>query len=146
MLALWRVGSGRLLNAWPAVGGRILVLGHVGRSSGRRYRTPLNYAEVGGDVYLTAGFGAATDWYRNVLAHPQVEVWLPGRRRTGRADPADDLPDRVALLRAVLVASGFAARVAGVPVRRLTDGELAAVTRDYRLVRVRLDPTGLTAA
>ncbi|MDJ0792587.1 MAG: hypothetical protein QNJ71_11890, partial [Acidimicrobiia bacterium] len=43
MVLMWRLGLGRWAESWPAVGGRILVLEHVGRSSGRRYRTPLNF-------------------------------------------------------------------------------------------------------
>ncbi|WP_088290465.1 nitroreductase family deazaflavin-dependent oxidoreductase [Kineosporia sp. A_224] len=144
MLRAWWVGSGRMLNAWPAVGGRIFVLGHVGRNSGLARRTPLNYARVGADVFCVAGFGAVSDWYRNVLAHPQVRVWLPGHPLTGdgvvgRAGPADDDPDRTTLVRQVLAASGFAAHLAGVHVGRIDDAALARLTADYRLVRIRLD-------
>ena len=57
--------------------GQIMVLTHTGRKSGLRRRTPVNYALVDGEVYCTAGFGQISDWYRNILANPQVEVWLP---------------------------------------------------------------------
>ena len=80
LVELWRLGLGRWVNVWPRGSGRILVLGHTGRRSGLRRWTPLNYAEVDGAVYCTAGFGAESDWYRNVIADPRVEVWLPGRR------------------------------------------------------------------
>lgn len=136
MLLAWRVGSGRMLNAWPSGTGRIMVLQHVGRRSGATYRTPLNYALADGCVWCVAGFGSGTDWYRNVLAEPRVEVWLPGRRSAGTAVPADDVPDRVSRLRAVLVASGFAAPLAGIRVSRLDDAALAGATAGYRLVKV----------
>jgi deazaflavin-dependent oxidoreductase (nitroreductase family) len=136
MVVSWRLGLGRVLNCWPSGSGRVMVLTHLGRKSGRRFRTPLNYAEVDGEVYCVAGFGAGTDWYRNVTANPQVEVWLPGQRWAGTVEDVSDDPERLMLLRAVLVASGFAAPVAGVPVRRLTDDELAAKTADYRLLRI----------
>lgn len=136
MLRAWRVGDGRMLNLWPSVAGRIMVLGHVGRRSGLLRRTPLNYAVVDGDVWCVAGFGAASDWYRNVLAQPQVEVWLPGQRLTGVAAAADDDPRRARVVRAVLVASGFAARAAGLRPDRLDDAALARAARDYRLVRI----------
>lgn len=142
MLRFWWVGSGRMLNAWPAGTGRILVLGHVGRRSGLLRRTPLNYAPVGPDLFCVAGFGEGSDWYRNVLAHPEVRVWLPGDPvggdgTAGRAEPADDDPDRTALVRQVLAASGFAAHLAGVHVGRLDDAALARRTVGYRLVRIR---------
>ncbi|NTW98126.1 MAG: nitroreductase family deazaflavin-dependent oxidoreductase, partial [Oscillochloris sp.] len=81
MLLLWRLGLGRWLSVTPTITGRYLVLTHTGRKSGLPRRTPLNFAEVDGTIYITAGFGAVSDWYRNILASPQVELWLPGGRR-----------------------------------------------------------------
>lgn len=136
MLLMWRLGLGSTLSAWPAVGGRILVLGHTGRKSGLRRLTPLNFAEDGGAVYLTAGFGPGSDWYRNVKANPEVELWLPGGRVTGRAAelPADD-PRHLELMRAVLRGSGFVAPLCGVS-PRLPDAKLAAATEHYGLIRI----------
>ena len=136
MLLLWRLGLGPLLNSWPSVGGRMMVLSHRGRVSGLQRRTPLNYAIVDGGVACVAGYGRRSDWYRNVLASPDVEVWLPHDRWTGVAHDVGEDPGRVALMRQVLLASGFAAVVAGVDPRRLDDTALAHATRDYRLVRI----------
>jgi hypothetical protein len=77
MLALWRLGLGPWLSAWPEVGGQILVISHTGRVSGLKRRTPLNYAIVDGEVYIAAGFGSRSDWYRNLKVNPSLEVWLP---------------------------------------------------------------------
>ena len=55
-----------------------MVVGHTGRKSGLRHQTPVNYAQVNGDVYCTACLGSRRDWYRNLLANPEVEVWLRG--------------------------------------------------------------------
>jgi len=145
MLLMWRLGLGRWINAWPAVGGRIMVLGHTGRRSGLRRQTPVNYAQVNGDVYCTAGFGPRCDWYRNLLANPEVEVWLPGGRRTGRAEDVSGCEQHLHLLRQVLIASGFAARLAGINPRSISDQELQRLAVDYRLVRIRLAEP-LTAA
>jgi len=138
MLLMWRLGLGRWINAWPAVGGRIMVLGHTGRRSGLRRQTPLNYAQGNGDIYCTAGFGPGSDWYRNLLANPEVEVWLPGGRRTGRAEDISGCAGHVRLLRQVLIASGFAARLAGINPCSISDAELQKLAADYRLVRIRL--------
>jgi len=141
MLLMWRLGLGRWINAWPAVGGRIMVLGHTGRRSGLRRQTPVNYAQINGEVYCTAGFGPRCDWYRNLLANPEVEVWLPGGRRTGRAEDVSGCEQHLHLLRKVLIASGFAARLAGINPRSISDAELQQLAAGYRLVRVRLaDP------
>lgn len=138
MLLLWRSGLGRWVNAWPAVGGRIMVIGQTGRNSGLRRWTPVNYAMVNGDVYCTAGFGAHSDWYRNLLANPQVELWLPGGRRHGWAEDISGCEQHVHLLRQVLIASGFAAYLAGINPRSISDEGLRKATADYRLVRIRL--------
>jgi deazaflavin-dependent oxidoreductase (nitroreductase family) len=125
MVALWRLGLGGGVNGWPSVGGRIMVLTHLGRRTGIRRRTPLNYAIVDGDVYCTAGFGGGSDWYRNILADPQVEIWLPDGWWAGSASDLSGSDARIDLLRKVLIASGFAAWLAGIrrsspPSRRST--------------------------
>ncbi|HEY8651926.1 MAG TPA: nitroreductase family deazaflavin-dependent oxidoreductase [Dermatophilaceae bacterium] len=137
MVAMWRLGLGRWMNVWPAGSGRIFVLGHTGRRTGSRRWTPLNYAIVDGELYCTAGFGTGSDWYRNVMAEPRVEVWPPGERWVGIVDDVSDHPERIRLLREVLVASGFAARVAGIDPRRMDDETLAAATAPYCLLRIR---------
>ncbi len=139
MLAMWRLGMGGSVNSWPSVGGRILVLTHVGRKTGKRRRTPLNYAVVDGDVYLTAGFGSGTHWYRNILANPEVEVWMPDGWWTGSATDISDSENRNELLRQVLIGSGFAAWIAGMRPKTDSDQKLAAATEEYRLLRIRRD-------
>jgi deazaflavin-dependent oxidoreductase (nitroreductase family) len=136
MLLMWRLGLGGWVNGWPSVGGRIMVLSHRGRKTGLRRRTPVNYAIIGGDVYCTAGFGAGSDWYRNLMACPQVEVWLPDGWWRGQAEDISEAPDRIRLLRQVLIASGFAAYLAGINPNALSDEDLAAATQGYRLVRI----------
>lgn len=137
MLVLWRLGLGRMINVWPDVIGRVMVIGHTGRRSGRRRWTPVNYEIVDGDILCTAGFGATSDWYRNVMADPQVEVWLPDGWWAGVAEDISDSPERLPLLRKVLIASGFAAPLFGVQPRTIDDEPLAQVTASYRLLRIR---------
>ena len=77
MLGMWRLGLGQFINIWPEGIGRIMVLSHTGRKTGLRRQSPVNYALLGGEIYCVAGFGKRADWYRNMLANPLVEVWLP---------------------------------------------------------------------
>jgi deazaflavin-dependent oxidoreductase (nitroreductase family) len=134
MLALWRFGLGPWVNAWPEVSGRIMVITHTGRKSGLRHRTPVNYAIVGSELYCTAGFGRLADWYRNIRANPEVEVWLPGGWWAGTAKDVTDSPTKTPLMRQVLINSGFAARSVGIDPITMTDEELDAATADYRLI------------
>ena len=134
MVLLFRLGLGRLMNAWPSVGGRILVINHVGRRSGNPYRTPVNYADDGHSLYCVAGFGTCTDWYRNALAAPILEVWLPDGRWFCEAQDVSADPRRPELMREVLIASGFAAHLVGLHPHAMSDEELATATESYRLL------------
>ncbi len=137
MLAMWRLGLGRWVNAWPFVGGRVMVITHTGRKSGARRHTPVNYAIIDGDIYCTAGFGSTSDWYRNLIAHPDVEVWLPDGWWAGVADELIDADSRLPIMREVLIASGLAARAAGIDPRQVSDEELDRATEKYRIFRIR---------
>lgn len=134
MLAMWRLGLGLWVNAWPQVTGRIMVIVHTGRRTGKRRYTPVNYALIDGDVYCMAGFGAKTDWYRNIQANPQVEVWLPDGWWAGVAEDVTDQEGVVDHLRQVLIASGFAAPLFGLHPRTMSDEELLAACSGYRLL------------
>lgn len=136
MLFLWRLGLGAWVNGWPTIGGRIMVLTHTGRKSGIRRRTPVNYAEIDGKLYCVAGFGAGSDWYRNLLANPQAEVWLPQGWWVATATDVTDRAESLPMLRQVLINSGFAARVAGIDPVRMSDNELRVATGGYRLVQL----------
>jgi deazaflavin-dependent oxidoreductase (nitroreductase family) len=136
MVLMWRLGLGPWINFWPKVIGRILVITHVGRKSGLKRRTPANYAIIDGDVYCMAGFGRISDWYRNIKANPNVEVWLPDGWWQGVAEEVTDPEKRLRLLRQVLIASGFAAFAVGINPYRITDQELATITGEYRLLRI----------
>jgi hypothetical protein len=101
----------------------------------------VNYAEVDGDIYCTAGFGSSSDWYRNVMANPNVELWLPNMRWTGTAEDVTEREGALDKMRQVLIASAFAANAAGVYPKTMSDEELKKATNNYRLVRIRY--TGL---
>jgi deazaflavin-dependent oxidoreductase (nitroreductase family) len=137
MLLIWRLGLGPWLNKGPALAGRYMVITHTGRKSGQNRYTPVNYAVVNDDVYCVAGFGSVSDWYRNIIANPQVEVWLPDGWWAALAEEVFEPERRLALLRQVLIGSGFAAYAAGFDPVKMTDEELDAVTKEYRLIRIR---------
>jgi hypothetical protein len=134
MVLLWKLGLGKAINIWPAGFGRIMVIKHHGRRSGREYLTPVNYALVEGEIYCTAGFGSISDWYRNMLVYPRVELWLPEGKRMSYAEDVSDSQMRSYLLRQVLISSGFAAPMFGINPRKLSDEQLDRVSKEYRIV------------
>src|SRR5574339_153916 len=105
MVLMWKLGLGKSINIWPAGFGRIMVIKHRGRRSGREYLTPVNYAIVDGEIYCTAGFGSISDWYRNMLAYPKVELWLPEGKKWYCAEDISASSQRLFLLRQVMIAS-----------------------------------------
>jgi deazaflavin-dependent oxidoreductase (nitroreductase family) len=134
MVPMWKMGMGKMINFWPAVVGRIMVIKHTGRKSGRTLYAPVNYAEVEGRIYCVAGFGTRTDWYRNIMKNPDVEIWLPNKRVGAKVMDISDSAQRLRLVREVLIASGFAARLFGINPIKIDDGELNKITSDYRLI------------
>ncbi len=136
MLLLWRLGLGSWGNG-TEFGGSIMVIKHTGRKTGLTRYTPVNYALVNGDVYCTAGFGKVSDWYRNIMVLPEVEVWLPDGRWAGIAEDVSDIEHGPQLLRQVIRASGFAGPLFGVNPKKLSDQDFKDLLEIYRLIRIR---------
>ena len=134
MVFMWKMGFGKMINCWPPGFGHIMIIKNKGRKTGKERLTPVNYAIVDQQIYCTAGFGSGSDWYRNILAQPQVELWLPDGKHQAYVEDVSDSPDRIALLREVITASGFAGPLFGVNPKQCSDEKLAAITKDYRLL------------
>lgn len=88
--AVLRASGGRL--GGRAFGMAAVELHHVGRKTGQPRTTMLTAPVMDGDrVVLVASKGGDDrdpDWYRNLLAHPDVELVVAGQRRPVRARPA----------------------------------------------------------
>jgi len=134
MVFMLKIGMGWMLEIMPSVSGRILVIKHKGRKSGKEYLTPVNYAVVDGEVYCTAGFGSMSDWYRNMKANPDVEILLLKGWRKAQAEDVSDSPRRAFLMRQVIIGSGFAGPLFGVNQKKLNDEQLDSATKEYRLI------------
>lgn len=137
VVLLWRLGVGPMMGMYPPKTGQFLVIVHTGRKSGNIRYTPVNFARVAGELYVIAGFGSQADWYKNIAAHPNIEVWIDNERWSAVAEDVSDHPDRVRLLREVLIGSGYAAVLAGVDPLKLNDAELDAVSEKYKLIHLR---------
>lgn len=75
-IGLYRAGLGFLF------GSRMLLLQHTGRASGRARYVVLEVIErpAAGTYVVVSGFGAKTQWFRNVQADPRVRVSCGTRR------------------------------------------------------------------
>ena len=137
MLLMWRLGMGPWFNIWPEGWGQIMVITHTGRKTGVKHRTPVNFAILDGDIYCIVGFGKTADWYRNMLLNPEVETWLPDGWWVGVAEDVSESENRPEIMRAVVIASGFAGPMFGVDPKVLDDEALARITQSYKIVRIR---------
>jgi len=85
---VFKLTNGRVGNKWRVGAGwrkpvPTLLLRHVGRTSGKRYETPLLYLEDGPDLVVVASQGGLPknpQWYANLLAQPETSVSLKGQR------------------------------------------------------------------
>lgn len=136
MLLNWRLGLGPYISFWPFGIGRFMVLNHIGRKSGLPRRTPVNYAEVNGEIYITSGFGKVAHWYKNIMAHPHIEVWLPDGAWQAYAEDVTNCEQHITIMREVLKNSGFAALAGGVNPHTMSDVALAQATDTYRLLHI----------
>jgi deazaflavin-dependent oxidoreductase (nitroreductase family) len=73
-LIWWRMGLGPLMSHKALAGNRILVLTSWGRKSQLPRHTMLSYVSAGDKEYVCSGWGAKTDWYKNITANPFVTV------------------------------------------------------------------------
>ena len=74
----WGQINKRVFNPRAVRNGKWQVIRHVGRSSGRSYRTPLEAHEVDGGFIFTLVYGARSDWVRNVMAAGAAKLEVDG--------------------------------------------------------------------
>ncbi len=127
------------LGAWVStpLGGWILLLRVRGRKSGIMRDTPLNYLIEGGAVWVMAGFGQRTEWYRNLLADPAVEVRLPGRRFACTAEEVADPAVRSRMIPRLVRATGLPGTMVVVSPWTTPDETILDATGWVPLVRIR---------
>jgi deazaflavin-dependent oxidoreductase (nitroreductase family) len=68
----------------------VLLLTTTGRKSGLPRVTPLQFEEVDGTYYIASARGQGADWFKNILANPQVQVQIGDRRFDAIAEPVID--------------------------------------------------------
>jgi deazaflavin-dependent oxidoreductase (nitroreductase family) len=139
MVPMFRLGFGPFMG--NPLSGYIMVIKNTGRKSGRTRYVPVNYCIYQGDLYCLAGFGKVSDWYKNILANPNIEVIHPDGSLAGVAEVVQEAENRTALLRMILKNAGFAGFFEGFNPFTIRDEELEQKLGDRPLIRIR--PVGL---
>jgi len=73
----YRLGLGWLM------GGRFVLINHIGRKSGKPYQAVVEIVERDeetGSIAVVAGYGPQTQWYQNLRAHPQTVIQVGNRK------------------------------------------------------------------
>lgn len=130
------------LGPWVGtpIGGYILLIRVRGRRSGRLIDVPLSYLVAEGAPWVCAGFGTATQWYRNIQVCPEVEVHLPGRTFAAIAEEIRDPDVRRRIIPALTRAVGLPGALGGVDPFRDSDERILEAYAWVPLVR--LTPVG----
>lgn len=84
----FRANQGRVGGGFAGI--PLLLLHTRGAKTGAERVHPVVYLELEGRTFIfasKAGADSHPDWYRNLLAHPEVEVELGGATRPARAAP-----------------------------------------------------------
>ena len=74
----WGQVNKRVFNPRAVRSSKWQVIRHVGRSSGRSYRTPLEALPVDGGFIIMLVYGSRSDWVQNVLAAGEATLEVDG--------------------------------------------------------------------
>ena len=120
----------------------VLLLTTIGRKSGLPRHTPLQYEKMDDLIYVASARGTQADWYRNILANPQVEVRIKAERFRGVAEAISDA-ERIAdflelRLKCHPLMIGLLMRLEGLPLK-YTRRDLERIAAKKAMVVIRLE-------
>jgi deazaflavin-dependent oxidoreductase (nitroreductase family) len=139
MVPMFRLGFGPFFG--NPFSGYIMVMKVIGRKTGKVRLTPVNYAIHKGDVYCISGGRTTSDWFRNLLANPEVDLIMPGGSIHAQVEEATDPEQKLIITRQILKNAGFAGFFEGYNPFTITDAELTQKIEDLPLLR--FHPLGL---
>jgi deazaflavin-dependent oxidoreductase (nitroreductase family) len=84
------VSIGSAVDLDAVDGGSEVRLTTVGRSSGKPRSVSIWFVRDQDRLYVQSGKDGETNWYRNILANPEVRLEFDSLQLTGRAVPIDD--------------------------------------------------------
>ena len=144
MVPLHRAGLGAWLGN-PASGWQLLLT-TTGRRSGLHRDTPLGYIVAEGSVWVVAGYGPSTLWYRNLVTDPTVEVLMPARPAfRAVANPTTDPATRARILPSLIRSMALPGTAIGSIPATTPDGRILEAMSWIPLVEIRPDGPALVA-
>lgn len=84
----------------------VMLLTTKGRRSGQPRTTGVSFMPLGDHYIVFSGWGVQSDWYRNLLANPEVTIQVGKRRLRARAVPVADPQRRQELMRQMRARAG----------------------------------------
>jgi deazaflavin-dependent oxidoreductase (nitroreductase family) len=139
MVPMFQLGFGPFFG--NPISGYIMVLKIVGRKTGKLRYAPVNYFIQDGRIYCVSGFRQGSDWYRNLRAHPAIEIIMPGGAIAGTSNEITDPTFKTITIQKILQNAGFAGFFEGYNPFRISNEKLARKTADMPLICIQ--PTGL---
>lgn len=132
MVPVFRLGLGPFLG--NPLTGYIMVMKTIGRKSGKVYYVPVNYTIRQGKVYCASGGRRKSDWFRNLLANPQIEIILPSGAIFAWTEEVFDLEERIVVVRQLFKNAGVVGFVEGYNPWRISDEALKEKTADIPIL------------
>ncbi len=93
-LAFYRLGLGDTLDSL-----HVMILGTVGRVSAQPRYTPIEYRRHGSKLYVVSAWGEQPQWYKNLLATPDVLVQQGSRSYSACAQVVTNSGEALRVLR-----------------------------------------------
>jgi deazaflavin-dependent oxidoreductase (nitroreductase family) len=128
MVPMFRLGFGPFFG--NPLTGYIMVIKAIGRKTGKVRFAPVNYTIHKGNVYCISGGRKNSDWYRNLLATPEVELILPGGGIYARMEEISSPEERRIVIRQILKNAGFAGFFEGYNPWQISDEKLMQKSAD----------------
>jgi len=139
MVPMFRLGFGPFFG--NPLTGYILIIKAIGRKTGKVRFAPVNYTIYKGNVYCISGGRKNSDWYRNLLANPEVDLILPGGCIYARTEEIFSPEEKRVIIRQILKNAGFAGFFEGYNPWRISDEKLMQKSADMPVLR--FHPLGL---
>ena len=70
----------------------------IGRWTGKKFSTPVWFVSERDKLYLLPVKGSASNWYKNILKEPTMELKASGKKATARAKPITDKKDVIEIV------------------------------------------------